>query len=100
MLSQCTIIKVSVQLFNRHLLAFVFLDFLKFCRRTDCLAKMKANPAQLYEKGFKAELLYAELGNALRIVTFAEYVHPLYDSAAAMSAEEKASVVAELHPNL
>ena len=61
---------------------------------------MKSNQAQLYEKGFKAELLYAELENTLHIVTFAEYVHHLYDSAAAMSAEEKASVVAEIHPNL
>lgn len=61
---------------------------------------MKSNQAQLYEKGFKAELLYAEPENALHIVTFAEYVHPLCDSAAAMSAEEKASVIAEIHPNL
>ena len=37
---------------------------------------MKSNPAQLYEKGFKAKLLYTELENALRIVTFAEYVIP------------------------
>lgn len=67
-----------------------------FAGAMSAIEDLKTRLSETSMEGSKARLLYAELENALRIVTFAEYVHHLNASGATMTAEEKASVTAEI----
>lgn len=76
----------------------------------ESIRDLKERLAQIRPEGDHASLLHAELENTIRIAEFAEGVHHLNASGAAMSAEEKTSLtdsllklgneILEVHPGL